>query len=304
MDAAESRVERGPDDMIDRHVSLARAVVARSGVPWRRLQAVGIACGGPLDPAAGLIQSPPNLPGWDDFPLAAKVSSALGLPVFVDNDATACAVAEHWYGAGRSRGARHLIYLTISSGVGGGLVLDGRPYRGAVGNAGELGHLIVAYEGRGCRCGGRGCLEAYASGTSIAERAREALGSGQASVLAGRSAVTARDVVRAAADGNRLALEVWNETTTILGRAVGSLLNCFNPDLVVLGGGVTRAGAMLLDPVRRVASLQAMPPARRAADIVLAALGDEVGVVSAATVALERLTTQSLQTLSRKELPA
>ncbi|HSK51535.1 MAG TPA: ROK family protein [Clostridia bacterium] len=287
--SAASFVGQGPHAMIDRHVALGRAAVEASGVPWSRVRAVGIACGGPLDPFHGIIQSPPGLPGWDDIPLVDIVERALERPAVVDNDATACALAEDWYGAGRARGVRHLVYLTISTGVGGGLVLDGRLYRGAAGNAGELGHLTVDYRGRQCGCGRRGCLEAYASGTNIAARAREALATGRPSSRAELPEVTARDVAAAAAAGDPLASEVWDETTAILGSAIANILDVFNPELVVLGGGVTRAGDQLLVPVREAALRQAMAPARGAADIVLAGLGEDLGVVSAAAVAFERL---------------
>jgi len=289
MRVAPSHVAEGPRAMIARHLDLGREAVAAAGVDWSRIRAVGIACGGPLDPFAGIIQSPPSLPGWDEVPLVAMVQAALDRPTVVDNDATACALAESWFGAGRSRQVRHLVYLTISTGVGGGLVLDGRLYRGAAGNAGELGHLTVDYLGRPCGCGRRGCLEAYASGTNIAVRAREALETGRSSSLTALPVVTARDVAEAAAAGDAVACEVWDETTAILGSAIANILDVFNPQLVVLGGGVTRAGDRLLVPVREAALRQAMAPAAGAAEIVLAGLGEELGVVSAATIAFERL---------------
>src|SRR4051794_4166026 len=130
-----TRVEEGPDAVIARHLDLGRAAVADAGVEWSSIGAVGIGCGGPLDPVAGIIESPPNLPGWRDVPLVAIVESALDRPAAVDNDATAGAVAEYRFGAGRTRGVRHLVYVTISTGIGGGLILDGRVYRGAAGNA-------------------------------------------------------------------------------------------------------------------------------------------------------------------------
>jgi glucokinase len=222
-------------------------------------------------------------------PLVATVSEALDRQAVVDNDATAGAVAEYWFGAGRSRGVRHLVYLTISTGVGGGLILDGHVYRGAAGNAGELGHLTVDYRGRQCGCGRRGCLEAYASGTNIARRVVEALAGGEDSVLRELPEVTARDVALAAAEGDALASRIWDETTSILASAVANILDVFNPELIVLGGGVTSAGDQLLLPVREGALAQAMAPAARSAEIVLAELGDRLGVVSAAAVAFERL---------------
>ena len=284
-----SRVEEGPERMIARHLDLGREAVRVAGLDLDAIKAAGIACGGPLDPMAGIIQSPLSLPGWDDIPIVSLVSGSLGVPAVVENDATACALAEFRFGVGSVRGARNLVYLTISTGVGGGLVLDGRLYRGAAGNAGELGHLTIDYLGRRCACGRRGCLEAYASGTNIAVRAREALAGGRPSSLASLPVVRAEDVSAAAAAGDALASEVWDETMAMLGSAVANILDVFNPDLVVLGGGVTRAGDQLLGPVREAALRQAMPPARTSADIVLAGLGDEVGIVSAASVAFERI---------------
>ncbi|MFL5712214.1 MAG: ROK family protein [Chloroflexota bacterium] len=282
-----SLAERGPADMIARHLDLGRRAVAASGIPWAEIRAVGIACGGPLDPVAGVIQSPPGLPGWDEIPLVAMVADEYDRPTIVDNDATAGAMAEWSFGAGRGRSVPDLVYLTISTGIGGGLILDGRVYRGAAGNAGELGHLTVERLGRECGCGRRGCLEAYASGTSIARRAREAIADGAPSTLAALPEVTARDVSEAAAAGDPLARRIWDETTAILGSAVANILDIFDPELVVLGGGVTRAGAQLLDPVREAGLAQAMAPAREAADVVLSVLGDALGVVGAACVAFD-----------------
>jgi glucokinase len=284
-----SHADEGPMPMIERLVELGHAVVGDSAVPWAAIDAIGIACGGPLDPRAGIILSPPNLPGWDHIPLAKLVSAALGRPTAVENDATAGALAEWWFGAGRSRAIDDLVYLTISTGIGGGLVIDGEIYRGATGNAGELGHLTVDRHGRACKCGRRGCLEAYASGTNIAARAREALATGERSSLATLSAITAVDVATHAAAGDALASRIWDETMDILGSAVANIIDVFDPDLVVLGGGVTRAGDQLLLPVREIGRRLAYGPAAGNAEVVLAGLGERHDVVSAGVVALDRL---------------
>jgi glucokinase len=296
-----SHAEDGPWSMIDRHVDLGRQVVDEAGVPWSQLTGIGIACGGPLDPAGGIILSPPNLPGWDRIPLTDAMTERLGLPAIVENDATAGALAEWWYGAGRSRDVNDLVYLTISTGIGGGLVLDGRLYRGVAGNAGELGHLTVIYDGRQCGCGRRGCLEAYASGTNIAARAGEAIAAGGTSDLTALPRITAKDVAEHAASGDVLAGRIWDETTAMLGSAVANILDAFNPALVVLGGGVTRAGDQLLIPVREAGLRQAMEPARRSAEIVLAELGPIHDVVSAAVVAFDRLPVPSAATPDLEE---
>jgi len=286
-----SRREDGPIPMITRLVDLAQEAVDDAALGWPEIRCVGIAIGGPLDAKNGVVRSPPNLPGWDDVPLASIAGAAFKRPIFVDNDATAAAIAEWWYGAGARMAIENLVYLTISTGIGGGLILDGRVYRGA-GNAGELGHMTVEQRGRQCGCGRHGCLEAYASGTSIAARAREAVLTDESrSVLADLAVVTAQTVAEAAVAGDPLARRIWDETTLILGAALADILNVFNPDLIVLGGGLTGAGGQLLDPVRKAALAQAMAPARESSEIVLAALGEHLSVVSAAAVAFERLPT-------------
>jgi glucokinase len=208
--------------------------------------------------------------------VTALATEAFGRPAVLENDATAAAAGEHRYGAGR--GTRDMVYLTVSTGIGGGVIADGRVYRGSTGNGGELGHVTVDRHGRECRgCGRRGCLEAYASGTSIAERAREA----------GVAAETATDVAAAARAGDDLAARVWDETCEALASGVTSLVNAFDPEVVVIGGGVSREGEHLLGPVREQVHAQAMGGAR--VGVVRAELGDAVGVVGAAAVAFERL---------------
>ncbi|TDE48619.1 ROK family protein [Nonomuraea mesophila] len=271
----------GPRRVLSRLFDLGRKAIAEAGVP--QVAAVGISCGGPLDAAAGVLECPPHLPGWIDIPIGAMATEAYGVPSALENDATAAALGEHRHGAGR--GTSTMLYLTVSTGVGGGAVIGGRLHRGAAGNGGELGHVMVRPGGRACSCGRRGCLEAYASGTSIAERAREAIAAGRTSSLSAIELPTAEDVSLAAAAGDALATEIWNETTEALGTAITDLVNAFEPELVVLGGGVTRSGARLLDPVTAAVARDAMPPAARAARIELAQLGAGVCVVGAGAVA-------------------
>lgn len=285
-------VQEGVQAVLARLFDLGHKAMDESGVAPERIAAVGIGCGGPLDPEAGVLLCPPHLPGWVDVPITRLTQDRYGLPVVLDNDATAAAAGEHRFGAGR--GTRHMIYLTVSTGVGGGVVVDGRTYRGAAGNGGELGHVTVDRHGRHCRgCGRTGCLEAYVSGTSIAERAREAVAEAEAAgvptALSACSPLTAADVSREAAAGDVVATQVWVATTQVLACGVTSLVNVFEPELVVLGGGVTRAGEQLLAPVRRIVAERAMGPAARAVRVVASGSADRVGVLGAAAVAFERI---------------
>lgn len=288
-----SRAAEGPDGMISRVIEMARRVVGDGGLDLEQVVAIGIGCGGPLDPDRGVVLDALNNPGWIDVPLVQRVQGALGRPAYLDNDANAAALGEHRFGAGR--GIDNMVYLTISTGVGGGVILDGQLRHGADGNAGELGHLSVCYKGRHCRCGGIGCLEAYASGTNIALRALEAIHAGACSTELARLAaedeasVTAEAVVDAVRHGDPLARAVWDETMVLLGAGVASIINAFNPQRIVLGGGVTKAGELLFEPVRRIALQRAMRPLAEVVEIIPAELGDRTGILGAVAVALARL---------------
>lgn len=286
---APTRRAEGPERVLERLFALARSAVAEAGLG--PVAAVGVSCGGPLDATRGVLHAPLHLPGWVDVPVVALASAAFGVPAALENDGTAAALGEHRSGHGRALapGAGTLLYLTLSTGVGGGAVVDGRLHRGAAGNGGEFGHLVVRPGGRTCLCGRQGCLERYVSGTSIAERAAEAVAAGEVSVLAGSADVRAEDVVAAAVAGDPLARRLWDETTDLLGQALTDLVNVFEPDLVVLGGGVSQAGDPLLVPVRRAVRAAAMAPAAAAVRVELTALGKAVGVVGAAAVATDLL---------------
>lgn len=281
-----TRGEEGPRVTIARLLSMGRRAITEAGLG--PVSAVGISCGGPLDAAAGVLVGPLHLPNWVDVPIVELAEREFGVPATLENDATAAALAEQRYGAGR--GVATMLYLTISTGIGGGAVINGALHRGAAGNGGEFGHILVRSGGRACLCGRRGCLERYASGPSIAQRATEAVGRGATgSTLARLDVIRAEDVAAAAMDGDPLAQAIWDETTELLAGALTDLVNVFEPDLVVLGGGVTRSGAALLEPVRLAVRRDAMPPAARAVRIETAALGDQVGVVGAAAIAFDRL---------------
>lgn len=245
--------------------------------------AAGISFGGPVAGDGRTVRLSMHVAGWENQPLADQVEAALGIPATVANDGDAAALAEHAFGAGR--GVQHMLYLTVSTGIGGGIVIGGRLHRGERAWAGEAGHQVLKPDGPLCPCGRNGCLESLASGLSIARDARIRLRGpeGATSALASIAPdnLTAQHVAHAAAAGDQLALAVWNEAMGWLGIGIASAANLLNPGRVVLGGGLTRAGALLFDPVRHVV-------ARRTMDVELtvvpAALGDNVGILGGAAL--------------------
>lgn len=280
-----TRVQEGPAGTVERLLRLGDDVLDAAGTDPADLAATGVGCGGPLDPVSGVILGPPGLPGWDRVPLGRQVRDRFG-SAYVENDASAAALAEYRWGGWD---VRNLVYLTVSTGFGGGVVRDGVLFRGAAGQGGEFGHVVIDWRGRRCGCGARGCAEAYVSGTSIATRAAEAVRAEPTSTLAMLDPITAKDVFEHAQDSDPTACQVWDESIAMLGRAVAVLINVLEPDLVVLGGGVTLAGDRLLDPVREQALAQAMSPAAQVCDVALTRHGDRVGVLGAAAIAYDRL---------------
>ena len=287
-----TQAEAGATDVLDRIVGLAERAIAatRREAPGAEILGIGVGAPGPLDTRRGIVLLTPNL-GWVNMPLRQIIHDRLGLPAALDNDANCAVLGEWWVGA--ARGARHAIGITIGTGIGGGIILDGRLYHGASDVAGEIGHTTIDTEGRRCKCGNYGCLEAYASGPNIALRAVEELQAGAESRLRALvnddlRKITAQTVYQAAADGDELALEVVNDTAKFLGVGIGNLLNVFNPEVVVVCGGVTLAGAHLFEPLRREVARRAFKPAVAACRIVPGELAGTAGVYGAAKVFLDQ----------------
>jgi glucokinase len=275
----------GPERVLERIIQLATDVLNRSGLRHEAIHRIGIGCAGPVDRQAGLILNPPNLPGWVHIPLVEYVEKALGRPAVLENDANAAALGEFRYGAGR--GAQSLVYLTVSTGIGGGIILDGKIWHGLKDGAGEVGHMTLVPDGPICGCGNTGCLEVLASGPSIARRARETLATGRRSRLRELPDFTAADVVRLAREGDPVAVEVWDGTVRYLGLGVAAIVTILAPERVVLGGGVTEAGDFLFDPLRREVRQRVKLVAVESVPILPAALGRDVGILGAAAVALQ-----------------
>ena len=289
-----THADEGEEAVLQRIVrtidTVALRAMAETGCARDAFIGVGIGAPGPLDREAGVVIVAPNL-GWKDFPLRDRVMAATGLTATLDNDANCATLGEWWIGA--AMGGRNVVGITIGTGIGGGLILDGALYHGASGVAGEVGHMTIDSTGRRCKCGNYGCLEAYASGPAIAERAREALAGGEQSsmlALAGgdAAAISAQIVYQASGQGDAIAREVVRETARLIGAGVANLLNIFNPDTVVLAGGVAQAGDDLFDPLRAEAKRRAFRPAVDACRIVPGSLGSSAGVVGAVATFLAR----------------
>lgn len=267
-------------------VSLLRSVAPGPGAAP---SAVCIATAGLVDADAGRVILAPNIPGFRNLPLTEPVAAALGMPAFIENDASAAALGEFRFGAGR--GMRHLLHATLGTGIGGGLVIDRRLYRGAKGLAGEIGHIVIDPSGPRCNCGSRGCLEALVSGVAFAQRARRLLAKGKsprlAAIAAGREP-NGRDLLVAAQEGDTAAEAEIRNGGHVLGLGLGSLVNVLNPDAVTLSGGLLGMGEMLLGPMRDALSSLAYGPAS-GTKVLLSELGDDAGLLGAAAVAFERL---------------
>lgn len=263
----------GPEGALE---TVAR-LVSELGPVAQQPEAVGISFGGPVTPDRQRALVSHHGPGWDDFPLVEQVARRWGRPVEMDNDANAAALGEVRFGAGR--GYRNVVYLTVSTGIGGGVVIDGELYRGSRGLSGEIGHTIVAPGGPVCPCGKRGCLEAVAAGPMIARAYNERVG--------GMVVTRAEDVFRRAMEGNALARSVLAFAIDGLGLGIANAINVLDPDLVVLGGGVSNAGDELFVPLRAATQRYAAPSPPGAVPILPAALGDRVGVLGAIALVAE-----------------
>jgi glucokinase len=280
----------GGEDVVSRAAAAIRSAVDEvlrdTGQTREDVLGVGIGSPGPLDRGTGIVLETPNL-GWVDFPLRDLVSRAVGMPATLDNDANCATFGEWWLGAGR--GSRFLVGLTLGTGIGGGLVIDGEIHHGASDAAGEFGHMTIDSMGRRCNCGNYGCLEAYASGPNIAARAVEGIRAGVESVLVdlvdgALEEITAATVYEGVVLGDAYAQEVMNETAKFLAVGVANLINALNPDTVVIAGGVTRAGDHLFVPLLKEVRRRAFRSAVEACRILPAALPETAGVIGAAAV--------------------
>jgi len=283
---------RGAKGQIADMLELVRRELRLSETEWEALDGVGVSFGGPVDASTGTVLQSHHVEGWEGLSLVAETEQALGRPAVMENDANAAALGEYLYGAGR--GAEDLVYMTISTGIGGGIVLGGKLWRGHHGLAGEIGHMVVRPGGPLCPCGNLGCLESLASGPSIARRAREALATGREgarmlTLAQGHpDAITAEHVFRAAREGDGVAAATIAAVAADLGLAIAMLASIVDPARVILGGGVAKAGEQLLTPVRAAFARYTLPPLASKVAIVQAAALDEGGLLGAAALVAGR----------------
>lgn len=328
-----------PDSVLPRMYEAIQEALDKADVSLGQIVGIGVAAPGPLDSNRGIVFSPPNLPGWDGIPLRDLLAERFQTSIYVDNDANVAGLGEYMFGAGQ--GSRNIVYMTVSTGIGGGVIADGKLLRGANGTAGELGHMTIDWHGERCTCGNIGCLEYIASGTSIARRANEAIQAGEgaelltfartmlqhSSTVADQSAlpthsydpttveldisaleeeedtlanalqqgdeedlwVNARTVALAAEAGIPLARAIIQHAAEALGVGFVNIIHIFNPDMIIVGGGVTQMGPMLMEPALRVVQERAMKAPSEAVRIVQAQLGMNVGLVGAGALVYSQL---------------
>jgi len=285
-------VEQGADAVVARMIAGARQAIERREIADEDVLAVGIGAPGPLDIDNGVVIAMPNISGMDGLPLRDSVAGAMGKPGFLANDANAAALGEYLCGAGR--GTRDMVMLTLGTGVGSGIIIDGELFLGAHKIGGELGHMIVQPGGELCGCGQRGCLERHCSATYMAQHAHKQISEGGresslAAVLAEKGSLDARDINEARKAGDALAGEVWDRAAYYIGLACVNICRILDPQEVVLAGGMAKAGDDLLTPVREHFTRMNWALTDVNMEIVLATLGSDAGTIGAAGVAWQAM---------------
>ena len=287
----ETKAEEGQQAVIARIIKSIEDVLAQLELNKKAIAGVGVGCPGPLNAEEGVIYHAPNL-DWKQVRIKDILEDELGLPVWIENDANAAALGEKWFGAGQ--GVDNLIYITISTGIGGGIIINRQLYRGANCSAGEIGHLTINPQAAiQCNCGNLGCWESLASGTALARLAKEAVRAGRDTLIAQSTAeiedIDGQVVTEAAAAGDQVAQELVKEVTNYLGIGIANLINLFNPELIVLGGGVIEAGEIIVGPIKETVTWRALESSTAAVEILVSELKEEVGVVGAVAKALVEL---------------
>lgn len=286
-ESASTRAEMGYEFTIRNIINLIKDSLTKSEVSIKQVGSIGVGCPGQIDSVNGIVRALPNIPGWINVPLAKILKDEFSLPVKIDNDVRVATLGEYKFGAGK--GYDNLICITVGTGIGSGIIIDGRLVRGAGLAAGEIGHVIVQeHNGEICGCGGNGCVEAVASGPAIVKQAELYLMTGKSTKfkeIAAGSPITPEIVAEAALQGDSVALRIFEKTGYWIGIALSSVINFLNPEVIIVGGGVAQAGDLLLDPIRETINKRAMKFAASTVKIIPAQLGNSAGVVGASLLA-------------------
>lgn len=294
-DTRRTLAKEGKDKVLSQIVNSVKRILeeseAKLGISSKSIIGLGIGSPGPLSIKKGLVHFTPNLAGWTNVPLVDILKDKLALPIFLENDANAAALGEWWRGAGKD--VDNLVLLTLGTGIGGGIIIQGEVFHGAWDTAAEIGHMIIHEGGLVCGCGKKGCLEAYASATGVIKRTLAAIREGKKSILADAvknrwENITCELVYKAAEKGDSLSRWIVEGTARYLGIGIASIVNVLNPEMVILSGGMIAAGALIFKPVRKYARENALAAAIEGVEIVPAALSGNSGAIGAAATVLKR----------------
>lgn len=278
-----TNAKEGEIPVLNRIIGTVESVLEQAKVDVAEVETIGIGSPGPLDAKKGVIISTPNLP-FKDFNVTKPLMDKFDVPVYLDNDANVATIGEFMFGAGK--GKSNVVYFTVSTGVGGGAVLNGNIYRGNTCNALEIGHTTVAPNGPRCNCGNVGCLEAVASGTAIGKRGMEAVATNVETSLKSYEKVTSYEVFKEAEKGDQVAKDIVEDALNYLGIGVANAVSIFDPEVIIIGGGVTQVGDILFNKVREVVKKRCFKSMVEACEIVPAGLGTDAGVIGAVALAI------------------
>jgi len=280
-------INEGPDACLQHVDTLVNQLLTELGFSFSEIAGVGVGVPGPVVIEKGMVSAPPIMPGWNNYPISGSLSKKWNCPVLVNNDAELGALGEWAYGVGR--GEKNLAYIKVGTGVGAGLIFESKIYHGTTGSAGEIGHITINQKGPKCSCGNNGCLEAFVGAKAISNRAQEELRKGRRSQLVGLGdlyQITSRDIIKAAKRGDLLSQQVISEAGAYLGTAIAGLVNLVNPSIVIIGGGLSTSGDLLLDPIREAVVNRSLFVSANAVRISAALLGKRSTVIGAITQAL------------------
>jgi glucokinase len=278
-----TNAQEGEIPVLNRIIQCVQTVLTNGDVTIDKVRAIGIGSPGPLDAKTGVIITTPNLP-FKNFNLVSPLKEKFGVPVYLDNDANVAAIGEFMFGA--AKGTENMVYFTVSTGVGGGAVLNGKVYRGNTSNALEIGHMTVLPDGPRCNCGNIGCLEAVASGTAIGKRGKEAVESKVETSLRNYENVTSYEVFKEAKAGDKVAQDIVDSCLNYLGIGVANAIAIFDPEMVIIGGGVSKVGSVVFDKVQEVVNKRCFKSMAESCKILPAGLGTDAGVIGAVALAI------------------